>query len=997
MSADTYFSISGGRRHKSSHDKLSIYERRSRVPGFSNRDRASETIVSSMGWKPGGPRKPNELTSRTSGVGYSADVPASAEFFKRTMPTSVDVGETFDPLDMGRSVVSIVDEVMSLPDVLSGELDPSDVVKDVQDRVSNAREIVRGVSDKMLDLSSTVLEAEQFVLDVVPGGHPVLDDLREKVSKLSRLAESPMKVSSKLLQDMARSTNLVESVLNVVGSDVSSDEMIVELLSTMGQSDAARLVTILRNVADVANDSIDGGTMEKQAENLDRVVKLMSEAVGVVDNAGLASAPAARKIRRVLEVADKGVRIARIITSVSATGILEGGGNPASTIRTVIAAVDSIASIAGEDISDIVSKANVIIRVASISSSVSNVIDGLSSGSNVMDQLESVERITSDLEEATQLAMDSGLLPQSAMSTLETIASVAGGALSGARAGIESTRGVSEHVYENISLTTPRPSDPNMPAAVSVTEMFSRTETGWTYVDEDFAPRTSTAVSSIRQNSARKGLPSIPSLGTDFSNTGNTPRDVVEAVDSSVVGDAIVAVPADGFGDIIQDDDSVITQPKPTPREGPVGPLDGPRWRAYADQVAATLGGGYSSVNPVGMLGRYQFSAADLIDEGYVVPGTSSRSLHVQESWTGRDGMTSRVAFLGSSDVQDRMFLNSSRRLYKSLLRCGIVTRSDDPCDVAAMMGVAQVVSFGAAHNLSDGVDRPDSWGTRASDVASTFANAVPSGVPEAETTRIAAALGADTRDQMSTYVGSTIVEDGRTAVFPSSDSSMTKYPHNKVTQHESGHFKEYDSTPGAERIQERHRTGTGYEIDASGSQKVVIVADSYRAVMGSDTLIVHGHCNIVVMGDVGIKADGDININSGRDLNMLVGGDYNLTVGGNHTTRVDGSRMVMVRGDSADNVVGWRREGVDGDFFLEAASINGVARSTEVNMAAETNANFVAKKTTHVLGQEKLKTTTGGDHVESVGGNRTSIVDKARSDDTSDDHTVTAARINLN
>ena len=52
----------------------------------------------------------------------------------------------------------------------------------------------------------------------------------------------------------------------------------------------------------------------------------------------------------------------------------------------------------------------------------------------------------------------------------------------------------------------------------------------------------------------------------------------------------------------------------------------------------------------------------------------------------------------------------------------------------------------------------------------------------------------------------------------------------NNVYESESGHIREYDDTSGIERIHERHRTGTSYEINADGSPKVEIIKDeSYR------------------------------------------------------------------------------------------------------------------------------------------------------------------------
>jgi len=67
-------------------------------------------------------------------------------------------------------------------------------------------------------------------------------------------------------------------------------------------------------------------------------------------------------------------------------------------------------------------------------------------------------------------------------------------------------------------------------------------------------------------------------------------------------------------------------------------------------------------------------------------------------------------------------------------------------------------------------------------------------------------------------------------------------YPYNNVYETESGHVKEYDDTPGVERITERHKSGTRYEIDPNGTKNETIVRDNYQLVAGHDTLEVYGN-----------------------------------------------------------------------------------------------------------------------------------------------------------
>ena len=55
-----------------------------------------------------------------------------------------------------------------------------------------------------------------------------------------------------------------------------------------------------------------------------------------------------------------------------------------------------------------------------------------------------------------------------------------------------------------------------------------------------------------------------------------------------------------------------------------------------------------------------------------------------------------------------------------------------------------------------------------------------------------------------------------------------TTYPYNRVFESESGHIMEYDDTPSNERIHQRHKTGTSYEIHPDGTQTEIIKGDHY-------------------------------------------------------------------------------------------------------------------------------------------------------------------------
>lgn len=115
-------------------------------------------------------------------------------------------------------------------------------------------------------------------------------------------------------------------------------------------------------------------------------------------------------------------------------------------------------------------------------------------------------------------------------------------------------------------------------------------------------------------------------------------------------------------------------------------------------------------------------------------------------------------------------------------------------------------------------------------------------------------------------------------------------YPNNHVYESESGHIREYDDTKDKERIHEYHRSGTFYEIDATGNKDTRIVGNSYEIVAKNDYVYIKGSCNLTIDNDCNTYIKGDWNIKVDGNVNETVGGNVNETVGGNQTTQISGN-----------------------------------------------------------------------------------------------------------
>jgi len=173
-------------------------------------------------------------------------------------------------------------------------------------------------------------------------------------------------------------------------------------------------------------------------------------------------------------------------------------------------------------------------------------------------------------------------------------------------------------------------------------------------------------------------------------------------------------------------------------------------------------------------------------------------------------------------------------------------------------------------------------------------------------------------------------VDDGKSFSEPSVPYGAV-YPYNHVVETESGHIRELDDTPGAERIHERHASGSGYEIAADGTKVTrvkkdnydLITSDHYAHIKGNHSTTVDGGVRVFVNADastddnnytieVGNNANVNIQVNKG-DVNVhTVEGNINMKSG--KDIRLDATQGIYMTAQSFDAAIsGTWTEKVDG------------------------------------------------------------------------------------
>jgi hypothetical protein len=174
----------------------------------------------------------------------------------------------------------------------------------------------------------------------------------------------------------------------------------------------------------------------------------------------------------------------------------------------------------------------------------------------------------------------------------------------------------------------------------------------------------------------------------------------------------------------------------------------------------------------------------------------------------------------------------------------------------------------------------------------------------EMNTPRLARGVTKDTITESQEMARTVVVTSKGFKLEPASPYAA-QYPFNTVEESESGHFREVDDSPGAERIKESHRTGTFYEIHPDGGKVTKVVKDNFTAIMGDDSLQVVGDCKVMIMGGCSLMCLQDVEIFGTTGISLyapvapitVMGGTVNLTGLGEMTMTALGNMTLMSTG----------------------------------------------------------------------------------------------------
>ena len=179
-------------------------------------------------------------------------------------------------------------------------------------------------------------------------------------------------------------------------------------------------------------------------------------------------------------------------------------------------------------------------------------------------------------------------------------------------------------------------------------------------------------------------------------------------------------------------------------------------------------------------------------------------------------------------------------------------------------------------------------------------------------------------------------------------------YPYNHVYESEAGHIFEIDDTPGGERLNREHSSGTFEEIHPKGDKVVKVIGDNYEIIAGTSNvfigaakgsgdvlnLTVNGNVRELIKGDYIQEIEGDFTQNIGKNhrvkVGYVAGGNLEEEILGNHAFNIDEA----VKG----------RIGADVDVLIEGnetRTVNGtLSVFSEGEYAVDTNGSiFITAK----------------------------------------------------
>lgn len=128
------------------------------------------------------------------------------------------------------------------------------------------------------------------------------------------------------------------------------------------------------------------------------------------------------------------------------------------------------------------------------------------------------------------------------------------------------------------------------------------------------------------------------------------------------------------------------------------------------------------------------------------------------------------------------------------------------------------------------------------------------------------------------------------------------KYPYNQVRQSQASHYEEWDDTPGNERVNRQHRSGTFEEWRPDGTCVTKIYKDNYHIVATNESIFIGGNVNVHINGNSNLYVQGNQTTHIVGNHHIQVDGNVTELIAGSYSRQVNGSEARTVKGTTNEN-----------------------------------------------------------------------------------------------
>ena len=225
------------------------------------------------------------------------------------------------------------------------------------------------------------------------------------------------------------------------------------------------------------------------------------------------------------------------------------------------------------------------------------------------------------------------------------------------------------------------------------------------------------------------------------------------------------------------------------------------------------------------------------------------------------------------------------------------------------------------------------------------------------------------------------------------------QYPHNWVHETSGGHAFELDDTPGQERVNLAHVSGSRIEMDARGNVLIKSPGDNWVSIERNGWIRCAGSWNVKAQGEIKIHSENDLNIVCDGNMtakvhgnyNIDVAGDYAVNVGGTNKTRAAEHTIQSTSGSIHLDAGGIIQARANGSLYLESeldihnnAVAGGIYSNSALDMSFITQANYEVNAASEVgaVAGTDVRFQAGGDaHINATNVKIDDVISMANGD----------------